>query len=126
MHNPRDVKYSKEHEWVRADGGLAVCGITDFAQSKLTDIVFIELPKNEVKASRDSQVAVIESVKSVSDIFCPVSGTIVEVNEALKDSPEIINSDPYGKGWIFKVRMEDPSEMDSLMSADEYEDLTRD
>lgn len=120
MENPKDRKYTKEHEWVKLEGNIAVCGITDFAQHQLTDIVFIELPEKGKKAEQMKQAAVVESVKSVSDIFAPASGEIIEVNEELKDSPEIVNKDPFGKGWMFKLRIKDRAEIDKLMSAEEY------
>ncbi len=121
MEFPKDLKYSKTHEWVRMSGEVAVVGITDFAQEKLTDVVFIELPElgKEVKAG--SECAVVESVKAASDIYSPISGKITKVNDRLGDEPELLNSAPYGEGWVFELDPSDPGELDSLMSADEYQ-----
>lgn len=121
MENPADRKYSKEHEWIKIEGDIGIVGITDFAQQQLTDIVFIELPEKGKKVEKNKQVAVIESVKSVSDIFTPVSGEIIEVNEQLKDSPDAVNKDPFGQGWIFKIKINDKSELNNLMSAEDYD-----
>jgi len=121
MENPKDRKYNKEHEWTKVEDDIAICGITDFAQNQLTDIVFIELPEKGKQVEQAKQTAVVESVKSVSDIFAPVSGEIVEVNEALKDHPEIVNKDAFDKGWIFKIKIKDKAELDKLMSAEEYD-----
>jgi glycine cleavage system H protein len=123
--NPKGFKYSKEHEWVKVDGGTATVGITDFAQKQLTDIVFVELPEKGKQATASKPMAVIESVKSVSDVFAPVSGDIIEVNEKLQDNPEIINKDPYGEGWIAKIKVQDKEELTSLMSSDEYDKITK-
>src|SRR3989338_5051781 len=100
--NPKDLKYTKEHEWVRVSGDVGIVGITDFAQKQLTDIVFVELPVKGKKVEQNKQMAVIESVKSVSDVFSPVTGEVTDVNLQLQDNPELINKDPYGKGWIAK------------------------
>jgi len=121
MDNPTDRKYAKEHEWIKVDGEIGTVGITDFAQQQLTDIVFIELPEKGKKVEKNKQAAVIESVKSVSDIFVPVSGEIIEVNEKLKDNPDTVNKDPFGDGWIFKIKMDNKSELDNLMSAEDYD-----
>lgn len=121
MENPTDRKYSKEHEWVKVEGDIGIAGITDFAQHQLTDIVFIELPEKGKKVEQFKQAAVIESVKSVSDIFAPVSGKIIEVNEKLKDSPEIVNKDPFGDGWLFKIKIENKNELEGVMSAKDYD-----
>ena len=123
MENPKDLRYSKEHEWVKIENGVATIGITDFAQHQLTDIVFIELPTAGKKAEQHKQIAVIESVKSVSDVFSPVSGDIVEVNSKLSDNPEIINKDPYVEGWIAKINAKDAKELDNLLTADAYSKL---
>ena len=125
MENPKDLKYGKEHEWVKAEGGIATVGITDFAQKQLTDIVFIELPEKGKHATQSKPIAVVESIKSVSDVFAPVSGEIVEVNKELADSPELINKEPYGKGWMVKIKMENKKELDSLMPAAEYDKFTK-
>lgn len=125
MENPSDLKYSKEHEWVKIEGDICVIGVTYFAQKQLTDIVFVELPEKGKKVEVGKQMAVIESVKSVSDVFSPVSGEVVEVNEKLKDNPDIINKEPYGEGWIAKVKIENMGELDGLMSSKEYSDFTK-
>ena len=125
--NPNDRKYSREHEWVKvedADAGRALAGITDFAQDQLGDIVYVELPKPGTTVSHMGKMGEIESVKSVSDLFSPVSGEVIEVNERLLDHPEIANQDPFGEGWLVRISMTDASELDGLMSADEYETFT--
>jgi len=115
--------YSKEHEWVRVEDDIAVIGITDYAQSELGDMVFIELPQVGRKVKAMEAAATIEAVKAVADVYSPVSGEIIEVNEALKNDPSPINSDPYGAGWIFKVKMENPDELKDLLSPDDYRKL---
>lgn len=120
MSSSADLKYSKEHEWIKVKGDTGIIGVTDFAQEQLTDIVFVELPEKGKKAEAGKQIAVIESVKSVSDVFSPVNGKVIEVNEQLRDSPEIINKDPYGEGWMVKIRIENKDELNELMSAEEY------
>ena len=120
MAYPDDLSYSKEHEWVRQDGTRATIGITSFAADELGDIVFVELPEVGATLSQFGTFGVVESVKAVSDLFAPVSGEIVEVNEALRDSPELLNSDPFGEGWIAIVEMSDRSELDTLLDADGY------
>ena len=120
METPGDLKYSKEHEWVAVEGATATIGITDFAQDELGDIVYVELPQAEDKISREDAFGVIESVKAVSDIYAPISGRILEVNDSLPDSPEMLNEDPYGDGWIVKVEISDPEELDQLLSAADY------
>lgn len=122
---PEDLLYSEEHEWVRREGeGLARIGITDYAQDALGDIVFVELPASGAQLTFNETFGEVESTKSVSDIFAPVSGTITQVNESLEDSPEIINQDPYGEGWICLVQLEDESQLDMLLSPDAYAELT--
>jgi len=106
MKNPENFKYTKEHEWISADGSVGIVGITDFAQHALTDVVFVELPQKGKNLIQLKTAAVIESVKSVSDVYSPVSGEVIEVNEKLLSNPELINKDPYGTGWIFKIRFE--------------------
>lgn len=119
--NPDDRLYSEEHEWALDNGdGTITMGITDHAQELLTDIVYVELPEIGKKVRQMEPVAVVESVKSVSDVYSPVSGEVIEVNEALEDQPELINEDAFGDGWIAKIAMEDPSELDSLMDAAAY------
>jgi glycine cleavage system H protein len=120
MAYPDDLRYSKEHEWVRADGDAATIGITSFAADELGDIVFIELPEVGGQLSQFGAFGVVESVKAVSDLYAPVSGTVAEVNEALRDAPELLNSDPFGEGWIARVELGDTSELDALMDADAY------
>jgi glycine cleavage system H protein len=123
MEAPPGLKYSKEHEWVAAEETAATIGITDHAQEQLGEIVYIELPSIGEKISKDDPFGVIESVKAVSDIYAPVSGTVVEVNEDLAESPEAVNEDPYGDGWLIKVRVSDPSDLDDLMDHEEYEEF---
>ena len=124
MKVPGDLRYSSDHEWVRMDGDLARIGITDYAQDALGDVVFVELPEVGAAVAANASFSEIESTKSVSDIFAPVSGEIVEVNSALDDAPELVNEDPYGEGWICAIRPSDPSEMDGLMDAAGYEAFT--
>ncbi|MBN2281173.1 MAG: glycine cleavage system protein GcvH [Candidatus Marinimicrobia bacterium] len=123
MNVPTDLKYTKNHEWVRAEGGIATIGITDHAQSELGDIVFIELPEVGDEFEKDTAIGTIEAVKTVADMNTPVSGEIIEVNGALEDSSELMNKDPYSDGWIAKLRMSDESELDELLSAEEYKEL---
>jgi glycine cleavage system H protein len=120
MAYPDDLRYSKEHEWVRADDGTATIGITSFAADELGDIVFIELPEAGGQLTQFGTFGVVESVKAVSDLYSPVSGTVVEVNEALRDAPELLNSDPFGEGWIARVELGDPAELEGLMDAEAY------
>jgi glycine cleavage system H protein len=120
MAYPDDLSYSKEHEWVRQDGSRATIGITSFAADELGDIVFVELPEVGAALSQFATFGVVESVKAVSDLFAPVSGEVVEVNDALRDTPELMNSDPFGDGWIAKVEMSDRSQLDGLLDADGY------
>ncbi len=123
--NPPDLKYSKEHEWVKASGSTATIGITEHAQGELGDIVYVELPKVGAKYSAMKEFGVVESVKTVSTLYCPVSGEVTEVNPDLSSKPEVVNDDPYGKGWMIKVKMSDPSELNKLLSASEYEALIK-
>jgi len=120
MAYPADLRYSKEHEWVRADDGRATIGITSFAADELGDIVFVELPEVGTQLSQFGTFGVVESVKAVSDLYAPVSGEVVEVNEALRDTPELLNSDPFGEGWIARVSLADAGELETLMDADAY------
>ena len=123
---PGDLKYSKEHEWVRVeDDGVAVIGITDFAQDQLGDIVYLDLPEAGGAVRQFEKFGEIESVKSVSDLFAPVSGEVLERNDAAIDNPELVNSSPYGNGWLIRVRMTDPAELDNLLSPGDYDTLTR-
>lgn len=120
MEAPPGLKYSKEHEWVATEESVATIGITDHAQEQLGEIVYIELPAVGEKVSKDDPFGVVESVKAVSDIYAPVSGTVVEVNEDLPESPEVVNEDPYGDGWLIKVKVSDPADLEDLMDHDEY------
>ncbi len=122
---PEDLHYSKDHEWVRVEGDVAVVGITDYAQNSLGDVVYVELPKVGEEFAANESFGSVESVKAVSEVFSPVSGTVAEVNEALNDEPEKVNGDPYGEGWMIKVRMSNPGKVDSLLTAAEYEDFTK-
>ena len=122
MEFPEDYKYSKEHEWVLVEGKIATVGITDFAQDQLGDIVFVELPVVGDKVSKEDAFGVVESVKAVSDIYAPVSGKVLEVNDDPPENPEMLNEDAYGDGWIIKIDMSDPEELNDLMSAAEYEE----
>ncbi len=121
MNIPQELKYSKEHEWVRVEGNIVTIGITDVAQSRLGDIVFVDLPEQGREISVGSEFAAIESVKAVSDIYAPVSGKIVEVNSLLADAPETVNQDVYGDGWIVKVEIADKSQLDDLIDSIAYE-----
>ena len=117
---PEDLKYHAEHDWARIDGDVATLGITWYAQDQLGEVVFFDPPEVGSSITKDSPYAEVESVKAVSDVVAPLSGEIVEVNEGLKDSPEQINEDSYGEGWLVKIKLSDPSESDSLMDADSY------
>lgn len=120
---PNDLYYAKSHEWLRIDDSTATVGITDFAQSQLSDITFVELPDVGREVEAGDEVAVVESVKAASDIYAPVAGTIVEVNGDLEDSPDLINSSPYEDGWLFKIELRKEEDVDNLMSAEEYAEL---
>jgi glycine cleavage system H protein len=117
---PSDLKYARSDEWVRLEGDIATIGISDFAQDQLNDIVFVELPEVGTELAQGTTFGVVESVKAASDVYVPVSGTITEVNSALQDEPELINSDPYGRGWIIKLKVSDTAPLDALMDADAY------
>ncbi|HEX5276166.1 MAG TPA: glycine cleavage system protein GcvH [Fluviicoccus sp.] len=118
---PSDLKYASSHEWARLDGDVVTVGITDHAQEALGDLVYVELPEVGDTVAAGDEAGVVESVKAASDIYAPVSGEIIAVNEALGDTPEIINTDPYNEGWIYKIRVSDVSELDNLMSGEEYD-----
>ena len=122
---PDDLHYSKDHEWVRVDGNIAIVGITDYAQDSLGDVVYAELPKVGDTFSANEPFGSVESVKAVSEVFSPVSGAIAGVNDSLNDEPEKVNTDPYGDGWMIRVEMSNPGEVDSLLTAAEYEDFTK-
>ena len=121
---PPDLRYTKDHEWVRVDGDDAVVGITDYATGQLGDIVFVELPDSGRTLSQFATFGVVESVKAVSDLFAPVSGEVVAGNDALAGAPELVNSDPYGEGWMLRVKLADASQVDGLLDAAAYEQLT--
>ena len=122
MKSPSDLRYTESHEWIRIKGEIATCGITAYAQEQLGDVVHVELPEVGAEVEAAEQAAEVESVKAVSDIFAPVSGEVVEINEAIDDSPELVNSDPYGEGWLFRVRLSDPAQASSLMGALAYDE----
>ena len=126
MEFPEQLRYSKEHEWVAVDGDRARVGITDYAQDALGDVVFVQLPEVGATVNAMSSCAEVESTKSVSDIYAPVGGTVAEVNTALGETPEQLNQDPYGDGWIFVIEMSDPSELDRLLDATAYRGLVED
>jgi glycine cleavage system H protein len=121
---PDDLRYSKEHEWVRAEGAQATIGITSFAADELGDIVFVELPEVGTELKQFATVGVVESVKAVSDLYAPISGTVTEVNQGLADRPELLNSDPFGEGWIMKIDLADDAGLDELMDAAAYQEMT--
>ena len=121
MNTPDNLKYSKEHEWVRVEGDVAVIGITDFAQDQLGDIVFVDIQTEGETLAQDEVFGAIEAVKTVADAFMPVSGEIIEVNPDQEGAPESVNTDPYGAGWMIKVKMSNPEEVDGLLSAEEYQ-----
>jgi len=123
MSVPNDLYYAKTHEWLKIDENVAMVGITDFAQSQLSDITFVELPDVGREVEAGDEVAVVESVKAASDIYAPVAGTIVEVNGDLEDSPDMINASPYDAGWLFKIELRKEEDVDNLMSAEEYVEL---
>ncbi len=119
----KDLRYTKEHEWVRLEGDVATIGITDYAQEQLSDIVFLELPDAGTDVEQMKAIGTIEAVKAVTDIYAPMSGEVMESNEAVKESPGVINQDPYGNGWMIKIKVSNSGEFDRLMSSDDYEKL---
>ena len=119
---PEDSKYAKSHEYVHVEGGVGTVGITDYAQKELGDVVFVELPQVGSVLEAGDELGSIESVKAVSELFAPVSGEVVEINEALAEKPELVNTDPYGDGWMIRIRLSDTSELEDLMNAEEYEE----
>lgn len=124
MNLPDNLKYTSEHEWIKDNGdGTVTVGITDFAQSELGDIVFVEVEETGDEIAKDETFGTVEAVKTVSDLFMPVTGTIIEVNEKLEDEPELVNDDPYGDGWMVKIKMSDASELSSLLDADGYKEI---
>ena len=122
---PEDLHYSKDHEWIRVDGGEAIIGITDYAQNSLGDVVYVELPKLGDEFPANQSFGSVESVKAVSEVFTPIAGEVTKINESLADEPEKVNADPYGDGWMIRIRMSSPGEVDSLLTAAEYEDFTK-
>lgn len=123
MNFPDNLKYTKEHEWIKVEGDTAVIGITEFACSELGDIVFIEIETEGEALGQGDTFGTVEAVKTVSDLFMPVSGEVTEINSALEDTPETVNKDPYGEGWLIKIKIEDSSEIESLMSAEDYKEM---
>ena len=123
MNFPADLKYTKDHEWIRVDGEVAYIGITDYAQSELGEIVFVDITTEGEKLDKEEVFGTIEAVKTVSDLFMPASGEVIQVNPELEDKPELVNEDAYGNGWLIKISLSDPSELDDLLSAAEYEQL---
>ncbi|MBV9210226.1 MAG: glycine cleavage system protein GcvH [Acidobacteria bacterium] len=122
---PEDLQYSKDHEWIRVEGDVGTIGITDYAQNSLGDVVYVELPKTGESFAAHESFGSVESVKAVSEVFTPVSGEVIEVNESLHDEPEKVNTDPYGEAWMIRVRLSNPGEVDSMLTAAEYEDFTK-
>lgn len=123
MSFPTDLKYTKDHEWIRVEGNEAYVGITDYAQGELGEIVYVDITTEGETVAQEEVFGTIEAVKTVSDLFMPVSGEVLEVNEALEDAPELVNEDAYGKGWLIKIALTDPAQVDGLLSADEYQQL---
>ena len=121
MNLPPELRYARTHEWVRIEDGVAIVGITDFAQDQLSDVTYVELPAVGDQFSAGEEIAVVESVKAASDIYAPIGGSVVEVNEALNDQPELVNQDPYGSGWMFKLEPENLEDMQALLTAAQYE-----
>ena len=124
--NPPDLKYTSEHEWVRIDGDDAVVGITEFAQDQLGDVVYVELPAVGTRVEQNKQFGVVESVKTASDLYSPLTGEVIAINEMLVDEPQAVNDAPYGEGWMIRVRPDNVGELDALLSAEQYADLTGD
>ena len=120
---PSDLRYSKDHEWVRFENGIATIGITDYAQDQLGDIVYLDLPGLGSTVIQFDKFGEVESVKAVSELYCPISGEVVEANQSAADEPEVVNSDPYGDGWLIRVRVDDPSELDKLLTPEAYRNL---
>ena len=123
MNIPADLKYTKEHEWIKVDGDVATVGITDYAQGELGDIVYVEIETEGETLDAEEVFGTVEAVKTVSDLFMPISGEVLEFNEGLESDPEAVNRDPYGDGWMVKIKISDAGELDSLLSADAYKDL---
>ena len=125
MNLPEDIKYTEDHEWGKLENDILTIGITDFAQSELGDIIFVEFPDLSTKVSVKDSIGTLEAVKTVADIYSPISGEIVELNDQLEDMPELINEDPYNKGWILKIKINDKNDYNSLLTNDEYQNLIK-
>lgn len=125
MNIPKNLKYTKDHEWIRVEGNEAYIGITDFAQSELGDVVFVEIETEGEHLDKEATFGTVEAVKTVSDIFMPVSGKVLEVNPKLEENPEVVNKDPYGDGWLIKISVDDASELDELLTPEKYEEATK-
>ena len=123
MNIPEELRYTEEHEWVKLDGNIATIGITDFAQSELGDIVYLEIDTLDAEINSNDVFGTVEAVKTVSDLFMPVTGKVIEVNSSLEDAPEVVNDDPYGQGWIIKIEVTNPADVENLMSSDNYKNL---
>ena len=123
MKIPEDLRYTKDHEWVRVEGNVATVGVTDFAQSELGDIVFVEIETLDEELEKEEVFGSVEAVKTVSDLFMPIGGTIIEINENIESSPELVNSDPYGEGWMIKIEINEASDMENLLTAEAYSNL---
>ncbi len=126
MNLPAELRYARTHEWVRIEDGVAIVGITDFAQDQLSDVTYVELPSVGDQFSAGEEIAVVESVKAASDIYAPVGGTVIEINESLNDQPELVNQDPYGSGWMFKLEPENLDDLQALLTASQYEKVAPD
>ncbi|MCP9198665.1 glycine cleavage system protein GcvH [Gramella sp. GC03-9] len=123
MNIPQELKYTKDHEWVKIEGDTATVGVTDFAQGELGDIVYVEVETLDENLEKEEVFGTVEAVKTVSDLFMPISGEIIEFNDSLEDEPEKVNNDPYGEGWMIKIKMADSSEVDELLTADQYKEV---
>jgi glycine cleavage system H protein len=123
MNTPSNLKYTKDHEWINVDGDIATVGITDFAQSELGDIVYVEVETLDETLNKDEVFGTVEAVKTVSDLFIPLSGEVIEFNESLESEPEKVNSDPYGEGWMIKIKISNPEEINQLLDAESYKEL---
>ena len=123
MNIPSELKYTKDHEWIKLDGDVATVGITDFAQGELGDIVYVEVETVDETLEKEEVFGTVEAVKTVSDLFLPVSGEIIEFNESLEEEPEKVNEDPYGEGWMIRIKLSDPAQLDELLSADQYRSI---
>ena len=125
MKIPEDLRYTKDHEWVRVEGNVATVGVTDFAQSELGDIVFVEIETLDEELEKEEVFGSVEAVKTVSDLFMPIGGTVIEINENIESSPELVNSDPYGEGWMIKIEINEASDIENLLTAEAYSNLIK-